>query len=113
PVSERWTAFQIQLAPSAKACTLARHVTPSRRSRGRQLLRNSFAVAIIANANTTVAAGKRCDFQPSGVVGTPALRLEITAIFKSFQPSSRVLTLPASVVNSTSPAASWNAFSLI
>jgi hypothetical protein len=35
----------------------------------------------MANASTMVAAGKRCDFQWSGVVGSPAFRLEITAIF--------------------------------
>ncbi len=81
------------------------HGTPSRFSRVRQLAQNSLAVAIIANANTIVAAGKRCFFHCSGVTGSPASRLAITPIFRSFQPSSRVFTLPASVVNSTAPAA--------
>src|SRR5438128_7985152 len=45
PVSDRCTAFQIHAAPSANTCTLAIQVTPKRRKRDRQLLRNSFAVA--------------------------------------------------------------------
>jgi hypothetical protein len=57
------------------------HDAPNLRNRGRHWLRNSFEVAIIANANTIVGLGKRCFFQFSGVVGSPSSRLENTPIF--------------------------------
>jgi hypothetical protein len=63
-------------------------------------------------ASTRVAAGKRWLFHSCGVHGVLACRLAIAALFKSFQPCSRLLTLPASVLNSTSPSAFGNACSL-
>ena len=68
------TAFQIRLAPSADTCTDAQERTPRWRKRLRQLRRKSFAVAIIANANTIVAAGRRCLSQTAGDAGAPDCR---------------------------------------
>src|SRR5215210_4336492 len=96
PVRTRVTDFQIQPAPSPRAWTAANAVTPSRRSDGAQVFRNTFDAATIANATTIVAAGNRSSCQPAGAAGGPASRLEITAIFRSFQPDSRVFTLSAS-----------------
>src|SRR5438093_3353954 len=112
PGRTRPTDFQIQLAPSPNACTAAHSVTPRCRRDGPQVLRSTFDAAIIANDTTTVASGRRSSCQRSGVTGSPASRFEITVIFRSFQPDSRVLTLPASTANSTAPFARPNTWAV-
>ncbi len=56
-------------------------------NRPRQPRRNVFAVAIMANAKTVVAAGGRRLSHAVGEAGFAASRVEITAIFRSFHPS--------------------------
>ncbi len=109
PGTARSTEFQIQLAPSPKAWTMAKEVTPRRRRDGPQLRRNTFDAAIMANATATVGSGRRSVCHSSGVAGSPDSRFEITAIFRSFHFSSQVFTLPASTASSISPFAATNA----
>lgn len=59
-----------------------------------------------AHITRAVAGGNSRDSHCSGVAGSAAGRFWATAIFRSRQPASRVLTLPASMVNSQAPSAS-------
>src|SRR5580698_8899204 len=108
PGNARSNDFQIQLPPSPNPYTSAKQLTPSRRNAGAQARRNTFDFPIMAHDKATVGAGKRSSSHWSGVAGSPDSRLEITAIFRSFHPSSRVFTLPASTATSTLPLASRN-----
>ena len=108
PGNSRDAAFQIHSAPSPKTVIVLRSAIPSRTAHSFQRGAKSSIVSIAANATRVVGAGRWRLSQFSGVDGSPRSRRAKMPIFMSRQPSV-VLTLAASVWNSTSPGASANA----
>jgi len=105
PVRARPAAFQIHDAPSPSTCSRAIAGSPSRTSRACHDRRNRLDAAMSAHSTRAVALGRSRDSHSAGVAGSADGRLWATAIFRSRQPSSRVLTLPASTANSQPPSA--------
>ena len=82
---------------------VAEHVQPSRRSRACHDRRNRLVAEMSAHITRAVASGNSRDSHSAAVAGWALGRFWATPIFRSRQPFSRVLTLPASPANSQPP----------